>query len=101
MRYSPQAPAAVVMVRPHNFTVNEQTAADNSFQTTDIDLSDIAKEAYVEVTNAVETLRSHGVTVHLFDDLGTTTPDSVFPNNWFSTHAAWARGHLSDAGEQS
>lgn len=92
MRYSPQAPAAVVMVRPHNFTVNEQTADDNSFQTADIDLSDIAKEAYLEVTNAVETLRSHGVTVHLFDDLGTTTPDSVFPNNWFSTHAG---GHVA------
>ncbi|WP_425624807.1 citrulline utilization hydrolase CtlX [Agrobacterium radiobacter] len=92
MRYSPQAPAAVVMVRPHNFTINEQTADDNSFQTADIDLSDIAKEAYLEVTNAVETLRNHGVTVHLFDDLGTTTPDSVFPNNWFSTHAG---GHVA------
>lgn len=87
MRYSVQAPIAVVMIRPHNFTVNKQTADDNSFQAAGIDLSGIAEKAYVEITNAAETLRSHGVTVHLFDDVGTTTPDSVFPNNWFSTHA--------------
>jgi len=29
-----QAPAAVVMVRPHHFDVNTETAADNAFQKT-------------------------------------------------------------------
>jgi hypothetical protein len=28
----PQAPSAVVMVRPHFFTPNPQTASDNAFQ---------------------------------------------------------------------
>lgn len=92
MRHSPQAPASVVMIRPHNFNVNKQTADDNSFQAAGIELPDIAERAYREITNAAETLRSHGVTVHLFDDVGTTTPDSVFPNNWFSTHAG---GHVA------
>ena len=32
------------------------------------------------------------MTVHLFEDEGTKTPDSVFPNNWFSTHAG---GHVA------
>jgi hypothetical protein len=30
--------------------------------------------------------------VHLFEDTGTATPDAVFPNNWFSTHAG---GHVA------
>jgi hypothetical protein len=87
MRYSPQSPSAVVMVRPHHFTVNEQTAQDNRFQAACVDRLDISEKAYREITAAAETLRHHGVTVHLFEDVGTTTPDSVFPNNWFSTHA--------------
>jgi hypothetical protein len=86
MRYA-QAPAAVVMVRPHNFTVNSQTADDNSFQAAGADLSGIAEKAFSEITDAAKTLRNHGVIVHIFEDEGTTTPDSVFPNNWFSTHA--------------
>ncbi|MBM7324803.1 amidinotransferase [Agrobacterium sp. S2] len=75
------------MIRPHNFTVNSQTADDNSFQATFIDLSGIAEKAYSEITNAAKTLHHHGVIVHMFEDKGIATPDSVFPNNWFSTHA--------------
>jgi hypothetical protein len=30
--------------------------------------------------------------VHIFEDEGSETPDSVFPNNWFSTHAG---GHIA------
>lgn len=32
------------------------------------------------------------MTVHLFEDTGLQTPDAVFPNNWFSTHAG---GHVA------
>lgn len=91
MRLSPQAPAAVVMVRPHHFTVNTETAADNRFQVTGDD-NGLAPLAYVEITRAAEALEAAGVTVHLFEDTGTDTPDSVFPNNWFSTHAG---GHVA------
>ena len=34
-----------------------------------------------------EALRAVGVRVHVFDDDDHTRPDSVFPNNWVSTHA--------------
>ena len=34
-----------------------------------------------------EALRGAGVRVHVFDDEDHTRPDSVFPNNWLSTHA--------------
>lgn len=82
-----QAPSAVVMVRPHHFFPNEQTAADNSFQVAeDGDSVLTARAAYEEVTGAAEALSAVGVTVHLFDDLCDNRPDAVFPNNWFSTH---------------
>ncbi|CCE99790.1 citrulline utilization hydrolase CtlX [Sinorhizobium fredii] len=90
--YSIQAPAAVVMVRPHHFTVNTETAADNRFQARWAAGEDLGPLAFAEITRAAETLRSHGVDVHLFEDMGTETPDSVFPNNWFSTHAG---GHVA------
>lgn len=90
--YSIQAPSAVVMVRPRYFTVNTETAADNRFQVLAKTDENLAAAAYEEITRAAETLASHGVTVHLFEDEGTQTPDSVFPNNWFSTHAG---GHVA------
>ena len=37
-------------------------------------------------------LQDVGVAVHLFEDTGQQTPDAVFPNNWFSTHAG---GHVA------
>lgn len=90
--FSVQAPSAVVMVRPHNFTVNTETAIDNVFQAPSGAGDDFSREAYDEITAAVETLREQGVTVHLFEDRGNDTPDSVFPNNWFSTHSG---GHVA------
>ena len=92
---STQSPSAVVMVRPHHFSLNPQTAADNSFQRT---LSserpeEIARQAFQEVGAVAAALEAQGVEVHLFEDESAgRTPDSVFPNNWFSTHAG---GHVA------
>ncbi|WP_354418009.1 citrulline utilization hydrolase CtlX [Mesorhizobium shonense] len=74
------------MVRPHHFTVNTETGADNSFQTTN-DANDLSGLAYAEITRAAALLEEQGVTVHLFESYGRDVPDSVFSNNWFSTHA--------------
>jgi hypothetical protein len=92
--YSIQAPAAVVMVRPHAFRSNPDTLVDNAFQKIAAESANasIASTAYAEVSTMVEQLRSAGVVVHLFEDRSTETPDSVFPNNWFSTHAG---GHIA------
>ncbi len=90
-----QAPAAVVMIRPHHFQPNPQTAADNSFQCRTLNASEqeIATRALNEVDAAADALQAAGVTVHVFDDCSNQeTPDSVFPNNWFSTHAG---GHIA------
>ncbi len=47
----------------------------------------ISKAAQDEFDQAVDILRGHGVTVHVFHDQPLPEkPDAVFPNNWFSTH---------------
>ncbi|WP_170586312.1 citrulline utilization hydrolase CtlX [Ruegeria arenilitoris] len=92
--HSLQAPSAVVMIRPHAFASNPETRDDNAFQT----LANRSAEATSaaardEHDRAVAQLRDAGVTVHVFDDFGDNdTPDSVFPNNWFSTHPG---GHVA------
>lgn len=90
-----QAPGAVVMIRPHRFHSNPETATDNAFQRSEKVLSQVkvARQAFEEVTAAAARLESEGVRVHIFEDRGEQdTPDSVFPNNWFSTHPG---GHVA------
>jgi hypothetical protein len=96
--HSIQAPAAVVMVRPHQFYPNPQTAHDNTFQhdaasSAVAPSEELAQRVYQEVSQVAGRLESAGVQVHLFEDKGEQqTPDSVFPNNWFSTHPG---GHVA------
>jgi hypothetical protein len=90
---SVQAPASVVMIRPNRFQPNPETEADNRFQSRpDGDAQAVADAAHHEFDRAVATLRQAGVEVHVFQDSADDTPDSVFPNNWFSTHAG---GHVA------
>jgi len=92
---SVQAPSSVVMIRPHRFHPNPDTAADNAFQrqTDGRPPADLAAAAYDEVTQMAAILEEEGVRVHLFEDRGQNdTPDSVFPNNWFTTHHG---GHVA------
>ena len=74
-----QAPAAVVMVRPHRFAPNPETAADNAFQSLALTetAQAVASAAYREVTSAAERLEAEGVRVHLFEDRGEhNTPEA-------------------------
>lgn len=91
---SVQAPAAVIMIRPHNFAPNWQTAKDNSFQKSGDGFSgkELAAAAYEEATSVAKTLEKKGINVHIFEDESSDTPDAVFPNNWFSTHSG---GHVA------
>jgi hypothetical protein len=86
---SVQAPSAVVLIRPHHFGSNPDTAGDNVFQQVDAarTIEQVAAGAYDDATRLAEALEGAGITVHLFEDEEETRPDSVFPNNWFSTHA--------------
>lgn len=92
--FSIQAPSAVVMVRPHCFSPNPQTASDNHFQQMHSHCSalELSQKAFEEHSLAWQRLEQVGVKVHLFEDTQALTPDSVFPNNWFSTHTG---GHIA------
>lgn len=74
------------MVRPVRFGFNEQTASNNSFQKRGFEKS-AQERALEEFDNFVSLLRSNGVEVIVAQDTEEPhTPDSIFPNNWFSTH---------------
>lgn len=75
------------MVRPASFGYNLETAKDNAMMNRAVDLDNLNAKAQKEFDNAVELLRRHGVTVHVFEDSPEVEkPDAIFPNNWFSTH---------------
>lgn len=78
----------ILMVRPVDYRLNEQTAVNNFFQkelkmTPDA----ITKKAQEEFDDFVKALRKVGVKVIIVDDIkANKTPDSIFPNNWVSFH---------------
>tara|TARA_R110002012_G_scaffold56591_6_gene145217 strand:- start:959 stop:1891 length:933 start_codon:yes stop_codon:yes gene_type:complete len=83
-----QVTNTVLMVRPVAFRMNEQTAINNYFQE-DLALKneEINKKAQQEFDQFVSKLKSVGVNVLVLDDdKELDTPDSIFPNNWVSTH---------------
>ena len=83
-----QTTNSILMIRPINFRMNEQTAVNNYFQE-DLSLRDslINLKAQKEFDDYVDKLRKFGVEVIVVsDNQENDTPDSVFPNNWVSFH---------------
>lgn len=76
----------VFMVKPVRFGYNPQTAANNAFQKEGFE--DNAQEnASREFATYVSLLKANKVDVVVAEDTQVPyTPDSIFPNNWFSTH---------------
>ncbi len=83
-----QTTNTILMIRPVNFRMNEQTAVNNYFQEDlDIKNAEINSKAQEEFDAFVEKLRAVGVNVIVEnDDKLMDTPDSIFPNNWVSFH---------------
>ena len=85
-----QTTDTLLMVRPSRFAFNEETAGNNAFQKK----SDSKKTALLIQQQAVSEfdsysalLRENGIKVlELQDTPEPFTPDSIFPNNCFSTH---------------
>ncbi|WP_262733163.1 citrulline utilization hydrolase CtlX [Gaetbulibacter sp. NE] len=78
----------ILMIRPINFRMNEQTAVNNYFQETiDVKNAEINAKAQEEFDAFVAKLRQVGINVIVEqDDVLADTPDSIFPNNWVSFH---------------
>ncbi|WP_438972344.1 citrulline utilization hydrolase CtlX [Polaribacter sp.] len=83
-----QTTNSILMVRPVNFRMNEQTAVNNYYQEAlHIKNTEINKKAQLEFDNYVAKLRRFGIQVITIEDsLENDTPDSIFPNNWISFH---------------
>ncbi len=81
-----QTTSKILMIRPFRFAFNEETAQNNYFQQpTESDA--VAGEALEEFDAFVSQLRGKDVDVTVVQDTPEPwTPDSVFPNNWFSSH---------------
>ncbi|MCO6511764.1 MAG: hypothetical protein J5I65_13320 [Aridibacter famidurans] len=78
----------VFLVRPSRFGFNPDTAGSNAFQSrSELPAEEVSERAQEEFDRFAERLRELGIeTVVAEDPSEPHTPDSVFPNNWFSTH---------------
>lgn len=86
-----QSTSHIIMVPPDHFGFNPETAATNPFQhnpqTFHKSTKEIRDAAFVEFTNMVEKLRQYHIDVSILSNrTDVSTPDALFPNNWFSTH---------------
>lgn len=79
----------IMMVKPIAFTLNEETAVNNLFQPREQIIPDEKAQnlALQEFDNMVENLRTEGIEILVYEDIDSSeTPDSIFPNNWITTH---------------
>lgn len=82
-----QTAQSIIMMRPSHFSANSETAQSNVFQSSVAIPKDIHQKAIDEFDNMVETLRENNIHVIVIDDEPQPPkPDTVFLNNWFSTH---------------
>ncbi len=84
-----QTTNTILMIRPINFRMNEQTAVNNYYQKVmeNVTPETVNARAQEEFDAYVDKLRGIGVNVVVVDDTDDfDTPDSIFPNNWISFH---------------
>ncbi|WP_456460534.1 citrulline utilization hydrolase CtlX [Reichenbachiella sp.] len=81
--------STIMMIRPVQFRLNEQTAVNNYYQKAleGITPENVQERALAEFDGFVQKLRDHEVEVLVVKDTPEpSTPDSIFPNNWISFH---------------
>jgi|TARA_B110000902_G_scaffold69903_1_gene82790 hypothetical protein len=80
----------VLMIRPVQFRLNEQTSVNNYYQKDPENTlpEAVNKMAVKEFDGMVKKLKKAGIQVIVVKDTKEfDTPDSIFPNNWISFHA--------------
>lgn len=83
-----QTTHTILMIEPVAFYYNAETAENNYFQSKPSkDETQIQHQALEEFNGMVAKLRAKGIyVITVQDTLIPKTPDSIFPNNWISTH---------------
>ena len=90
MKTPVHSPKTVLMVKPVQFGFNEEAFVTNKFQQKAVNTpqSELQGKALQEFNLVVEKLIELKVNVLVYSDSKETfTPDSIFPNNWISTHS--------------
>ncbi|MBC5775723.1 hypothetical protein H8S95_16715 [Pontibacter sp. KCTC 32443] len=84
-----QTTDTILMIEPTNFCYNPDAAETNKFQKQAEGLAptEVQERALQEFRQMVQQLQQAGIEVNVIRDVESScTPDSIFPNNWFSTH---------------
>jgi len=84
-----QTTDTILMIRPVNFRMNEQTAVNNYYQKVidGVTPEKLLQNAQQEFDDFVAKLENVGINVVVIDDAKETDPpDAHFPNNWISFH---------------
>jgi hypothetical protein len=87
--YHHQITNHILMIRPANFRMNEETAINNYYQKKleEFSSDEIQAKALKEFDDLVAKLKVKGVNVIVVNDKKhPDTPDAIFPNNWISFH---------------
>jgi hypothetical protein len=79
--------STIFMIRPAAFGFNEQTAANNFFQSNNAATDEsLQQQVLAEFDNMVQLLVDHDIEVLVIEDTPEPPkPDAIFPNNWFCT----------------
>ena len=82
--------STILMIRPAAFGFNEETAANNHFQNSDVgEATELQKKALAEFDNMVRLLRESEIDVLVIEDtIQPAKPDAIFPNNWLAATPA-------------
>lgn len=82
-----QTTSSILMIRPAGFGYNEQTAVSNFFMDKLTKNQEVHPKALREFDDLAELLARNGIKVMVTEALKEPhSPDSIFPNNWISTH---------------
>ena len=79
--------STILMIRPAAFGFNEETAANNFFQSNPaVGQEELQRKVLKEFDSMVHILENHDINVIVIEDTKKPTkPDAIFPNNWIST----------------
>lgn len=82
-RYTPNL---AILIKPINFSYNEETSETNTFQVKDKVKGNIINKVNSEFNNLVKTLIDNKVAVTIFSEIeqDIIAPDTVYSNNWIT-----------------
>lgn len=82
-----QLTSHILMVQPVKFGYNKATAFSNAFQNRSFLNVNVQEKALMEFRHFSSLLQQEGIDVLIVEDTPEPhTPDSIFPNNWITTH---------------